>query len=106
MYLEKLREFQAYLVAKTEVAELKSLNLLGTQFALCEASKYFFYLRYEAGQLYQPSSRDFELALQEVKVAEARRLQAIWLYWEMDDAPDAVESVEDGLDPDHMLQSS
>ena len=63
MYLEELREFQAYLVANTGVAELKCLNLLGTQFALCEASKYFFYLRYEAGQLYKPSSRDFGLAL-------------------------------------------
>ena len=84
MYLEELREFQAYLMAKTEVPELKTLNLLGVQFALCEASKYIFYLRYEAGQLYAPSSRDFELALQEVSEAEKERLRGIWAYWEQD----------------------
>ncbi len=51
MYLEELREFQIYLFSRTDVPELKSLNLLGVQFALCEASKYFFYLRYESGPI-------------------------------------------------------
>ncbi len=37
MYIEELREFKAFLVEITEVAELQSLNLLGVQFALCEA---------------------------------------------------------------------
>ena len=102
MYLEELREFQAYLVAKTEVAELKCLNLLGTQFALCEASKYFFYLRYEAGQLYKPNSRDFELALQEVSEAERERLRGIWAYWEDDDRAGNMD-MEDELHPDHRI---
>ena len=33
MYLDELREVQAYLMAKTEVPELKSLNLLGVQYS-------------------------------------------------------------------------
>ena len=39
MYVDELREFRAYLVGHTDITELKSLNLLGVQFALCEASK-------------------------------------------------------------------
>ena len=101
MYLEELREFQAYLVAKTEVAELKSLNLLGTQFALCEASKYFFYLRYESGHLYKPSSRDFDLALQAVSEAERERLRGIWAYWE--ESGGGIMDIEDELHPDHRI---
>ena len=64
----------------TDVEELKGLNLLGVQFALCECSKWLFYLRYDSGSIYRPSSRDFELALQEVKEVEAARLQAIWMH--------------------------
>ena len=56
--------------------------------------------------MYRPSSRDFELTFQEVKEAEAVRLQAIWLYWERDDAPEADEAVEDELHPDHRPLSS
>ena len=70
MYLEELREFQFYLASKTDVAELKKLNLLGVQFALCEASKYFFYLRYKSGPIYKPSSRNFDFTLQEVSGPE------------------------------------
>ena len=32
-----MRRFRAYLVSHTDVAELATLNLLGIQFALCEA---------------------------------------------------------------------
>jgi hypothetical protein len=102
MYLEELREFQAYLLAKTEVPELKTMNLLGVQFALCEASKYIFYVRYEAGQLYKPSSREFELALQAVSEVERGRLQGIWAYWEQDDETGAMD-IEDEPHPDHRI---
>ena len=33
MYVEELRSFRSYLVENMDVAELKSLNLLGVQFA-------------------------------------------------------------------------
>ena len=119
----------------TDVEELKGLNLLGVQFALCECSKWLFYLRYDSGSIYRPSSRDFELALQEVKEVEAARLQAIWMhsgrefwvsgflffpvagaiwylkpnlsarYWEEDDAAEAEEAMEDELHPDHRVTS-
>ena len=102
MYLEELREFQAYLLAKTDFNELKTLNLLGVQFALCEASKYIFCLRYEAGQLYTPSSREFELVLQEVSEAERERLRGIWAYWGQDDET-GIMDIEDELQPDHRL---
>ena len=36
MYIDELREFQAFLVESTDVVELKTLNLLGVQFALCD----------------------------------------------------------------------
>ena len=42
---EELRDFRDFLVAHTVVEELRGLNLLGIQFALCEASKWLFYLR-------------------------------------------------------------
>ncbi len=35
MYIEELREFKSYLREKTEVPELRSLNLLGVQFVSC-----------------------------------------------------------------------
>ena len=105
MYLEELREFQFYLVSKTDVAELKKLNLLGVQFALCEASKYFFYLRYESGGLYKPSSRNFDLTLQEVSDVERERLRGIWSYWEDDDKSEGATdgNDDDGLHPDHRI---
>ena len=40
--------------------------------------------RYGSGSVYRPSSRDFDLALEEVKAADAVRLQAIWTYWEQE----------------------
>ena len=101
MYIEELREFREYMAAHTDVAELKALNLLGVQFALCEASKWFFYLRCETGPIYKPSSRDFSLTLQEVAESDAHRLRAIWQYWE-----EAVEEpceIIDELHPDHRI---
>ena len=73
------------------------------QFALCEASKYFFYLKYESGVVYKPSSREFDLLLQQVSETDATRLKAIWCYWEQDDAPDEVNQ-EDELHPDHRVE--
>ena len=83
--------------------ELKELNRLGVQFALCEASKYFFYLRYESGPLYRPASRDFQLVLQDVSPAEAKRLRAIWEYWEQDDAEENGDVIDEQLHPDHLI---
>ena len=77
------------------------------RFALCEASKYMFFLRYSSGHIYKPSSRMFDLVLQEVKEADAARLRAIWLYWEQDEttvAADAEDAaLEDELHPDHRI---
>ena len=76
------------------------------RFALCEASKYMFFLRYSSGHIYKPSSRMFELVLQEVKEADAARLRAMWLYWEQDDTSgaDAADvALEDELHPDHRI---
>ena len=95
MYVAELREFRDYLQANASVDELKELNLLGVQFALCEASKYFFYLRYE--------SREFHLALQDVSEAEAKRLRAIWEHWEQDDAEESGEVIDEQLHPDHLI---
>ena len=99
MYLEELREFQSYLSSKTDVPELKSLNLLGVQFALCEASKFFFYLCYESSQI-------FDLTLHEVSEAERGRLRGIWSYWEEDDKMEGAGGNDDddeGLHPDHRI---
>ena len=76
----------------------------GIQFALCEASKWLFYLRYESGALYRPSSRDFELSFASWEEADATRLQAIWVYWEQDDAVAGVV-MEDDLHPDYRPPS-
>ena len=103
MYIEELREFRAYLQEHTSIPELRDLNLLGAQFALCEASKYFFYLRYDSGPIYRPSTRDFALTLQEVAEPDAQRLRSIWKYWEdvVEDASGTIE--EDALHPDHRV---
>ena len=77
-----------------------SISLL-PRFALCEASKYFFYLRYESGHLYKPSSRDFDLALQAVSEAERERLRGIWAYWE--ESGGGIMDTEDELHPDHRI---
>ena len=105
MYVAELREFRVYLQGNTSVLELKELNLLGVQFALCEASKYFFYLRYESGPTYKPSTRDFALTLQEVAESDAQRLRSIWNYWEdvVEDASVEGPTEEDALHPDHRL---
>ena len=70
----------------------------------CEASKYFFYLRYETGgQLYKPSTRDFKLVLQEVSEAERERLRVIWAYWEYDKMVGIMDVEDDELHPDHRI---
>ena len=51
MYKDELRRFRAYMVKRVDSEDLRNLNLLGVQFALCECSKYWFYLRYESGPL-------------------------------------------------------
>jgi len=67
MYIDELREFRMVLIDRTSIDDLRNLNLLGhfftmtnpppatankstagVQFAICEGSKYFYYLRYEA----------------------------------------------------------
>ena len=67
----------------------------------CEGSKYLFFLRFEAGPLYKPSTRDFSLVLKEIIPADAERLRSIWNYWESEDREE-VET-EDGLHPDHFI---
>ena len=91
-----------YLQGDTGSLELRELNLLGVQFALCEASKYFFYLRYESGSIYNQPSRDVHLTLREVSDAEAKRLRSIWEYWE-EDQEESVEVAEEQLHPDHFI---
>ena len=103
MYIEELRAFKKYLMERTSVSELRSLNLLGVQFALCEASKYFFYLRYESGSIYKPASRDIELILKAVNDSDAARLRAIWEYWEQDDAEESGGVDDDQFHPDHLV---
>ena len=104
MYVKELRDFKSFLVSSTDIAaELRDLNLLGVQFALCEASKYLFYLRYESGALYKPASRDFELILNDIREADAIRLKAIWLYLERDESEDEAAVPEDELHPDHRV---
>ena len=72
------------------------------QFALCEGSKYLFYLRFEAGPIYKPSTRDFEIELSDVVAADAERLNVIWDYWENEDHEDG-EAPDDNLHPDHQI---
>ena len=72
---------------------------------MCEASKYIFYLTYESGSIYKPSSRDFDLKLQEIVPAEAARLASIWTFWEKDSDSEtemAPMSVEEEVHPDEM----
>ena len=102
MYVAELREFRVYLQENTSVVELKELNLLGVQLALCEASEYFFYLRDESGSIYRPASRAFHLALQDVSAAEAKRLRAIWDYWE-ESPEESGEMIDEQLHPDHLI---
>ena len=68
-----------------------------------EASKYFFYLRYESGSIYKPASRDIELILKDVNESDAVRLRAIWEYWEQDDAEESGGVDDDLHHPDHLI---
>ena len=94
-YVDELRGFRDYLHARTAVQELKELNLLGVQFALCEASKYFFFLRYESGPIYKPKQEKSALKLEEVDAAEVKRLRSIWTYWEGAGHEDATAQEEE-----------
>ena len=70
--------------------------------ALCEASKYFFYLRYASGPLRRPASRDFQSVFQDVSSAEAKSLRAIWEHWE-EIPEESREIINDQLHPDHLI---
>ncbi len=72
---------------------------------MCEASKYIFYLQYESGSIYKPSSRDFDLNLKEIVPAEAERLAAIWTFWEKDESETEMAdvNVEEEVHPDQMV---
>ncbi len=37
MYVDELRDFRGFLIERTAIDDLRSLNLLGVQFALCSA---------------------------------------------------------------------
>ena len=53
--------------------------------------------------MYRPASRDFELVLQDVSSAEAKRLRAIWDYWE--ECPEDIGGIiDEQLHPDHQIQ--
>ncbi len=41
MYLQELRDFKSFLCTHTDMLELRNLNLLGVQFALCEGALFF-----------------------------------------------------------------
>ena len=105
LYVDELRAFRTYLQSHTSIAELKALNLLGVQFALCEASKYLVFLRYGSGPMYKPSTRDFLMTLQDASEADAQRLRAIWNYWEetVEEVADVSSVAEDSLHPDHRV---
>ena len=66
------------------------------------SSRYFFYLRYESGSIYKPASREFHLAFQDISESEAKRLRAIWVFWE-EDTEEIVEVADDQLHPDHLI---
>ena len=66
-----------------------------------QGSKYLFFLRYEAGSLYKPSTRDFEIELQHFAPSDAERMYAIGTYWENEDEGDA--DGEDELHPDYRI---
>ncbi len=68
---------------------------------MCEPSKYFFYVRYESGSLYKPSTRDFELVIKDISESNAARLMSIWWYWEDEDDEPCV--MDEGLHPDHAV---
>ena len=101
MYVQELRSFQDYLQQHTKVQALKDLNLLGVQFAICEASKYIFYLQYESGSIYRLSTRDFELQVAEPSDSNLKRLAAIWVFWEKDDVNEEA-IVDQELHPDSV----
>ena len=106
MYVGELRDFRDYLMASTDIIQLQTLNLLGVQFALCEAARYIFYLRYEAGPLYKPRSQDFGLVLREDgSEADLARLRAIWRSWEDEEEVETAE-LEDDVHPDQLALTS
>ena len=73
---------------------------------MCEASKYIFYLQYESGSIYKPSSRDFDLKLQEIVPAETERLASIWTFWEKDsESENEVQPMplEEEMHPDQVV---
>ena len=63
-------------------------------------SQYIFFLRYESGSLYKPSTRDLEVSLQPVSAPDAARMGSIWNYWEGESDEEGAP-VPDDLHPDH-----
>ena len=63
-------------------------------------SQYLFYLRYESGSLYKPSTRDNEVSLQPVSAGDAARMASIWNYWEGESDEEGAP-VPDELHPDY-----
>ena len=87
----------------TSATEARNVALGQHTQALCEASKYIFYLKYEKGPIYKPSARSFDLVLQSTESSEKPRLQSIWNYWEADTEDEGPDVPEDELHPDHAV---
>ena len=52
--------------------------------------------------MHRPASCDFQLAFQGVSFADAKRLRAIWVYWEV--SPDGSgEVIHEQLHLDHLI---
>ena len=78
MYLRELEDFQIYLRQHTTIDVLQDLNLLGIQFALCEASKYIFYLEFASGPEYKPKSREQILEIEAPDSEHEARIKHCW----------------------------
>ena len=87
----------------SQVPELKDLNLLGVQFAICEGSKYIFFLHTGSGPIYKPAVRDFTLTLKPVSAIEAEKLASIWKYWAQEPDEESADVPEDGPHPDEHV---
>ena len=64
-------------------------------------SQYIFFLRYESGSLYKPSTRDFDVSLHPVSESDVARLRSMWTYWEAESDAEGAPFVPDDLHPDH-----
>ena len=78
--MKELRAFAAYVRDSSSSASLRSLNLLGMQFALCECSKYFFYLECGSGHVYKPRSYRVPAAVVEVSSDALAAMASLWHF--------------------------